>query len=273
MSQLETAAESGFGRWMSIVLGVCLFSTMGCNRISSTASLDEVHNPHFQKAKRLMEERDFKGAAESYEKALELTPRLAAAHFELGLLSDEKLGDPIAAVYHYNRYLALRPNTDKRQLVEDFIQRAKLTIASKLPQSPIVDPSDLSRLQNEKAAVLQDNAALRNRVAELEKAAAATQPAAPALPVAVTPPAAPPIRVANQPDTGASTPVIPPSPPSSTGEAVKSRLHSVQKGDTLYSLALKYYGTRSAWQKIYDANRTMVASKDILKVGQQLVIP
>ena len=36
---------------------------------------------------------------------------------------------------------------------------------------------------------------------------------------------------------------------------------------------LRYYGTRSAWEKIYAANRTILASKDQLKVGQQLAIP
>ena len=49
--------------------------------------------------------------------------------------------------------------------------------------------------------------------------------------------------------------------------------HVVQKGDTLQSLALRYYGTRSAWEKIYQANRSGLPSKDQLKVGQQLVIP
>jgi nucleoid-associated protein YgaU len=47
----------------------------------------------------------------------------------------------------------------------------------------------------------------------------------------------------------------------------------VQKGDTLQSLALRFYGTRSGWEKIYEANRSCLASKDQLKIGQPLTIP
>jgi len=99
-----------------------------------------------------------------------VNPDFAKAHLELGLLNDDKLGDPIAAIYHYRRYLELRPDSEKRKLVEDFIERAKLSLAAKLPQSPVVDPGELARLQSDKAALLQENATLRSRVAELEKA-------------------------------------------------------------------------------------------------------
>ena len=51
------------------------------------------------------------------------------------------------------------------------------------------------------------------------------------------------------------------------------RTHVVQKGETWQSIALQYYGTRSAWEKIYAANRSVLSNKDQLKVGQQLVIP
>jgi nucleoid-associated protein YgaU len=58
-----------------------------------------------------------------------------------------------------------------------------------------------------------------------------------------------------------------------TTESSRARMHVVQKGDTLYSLALRYYGTRSAWERIYQANRSGLSSRDQLKIGQQLVIP
>ena len=61
----------------------------------------------------------------------------------------------------------MEPKSDKRQLVEDFIERAKLSLASKLPQSSVVDPADMTRLQTEKAALMQENGTLRARIAEL----------------------------------------------------------------------------------------------------------
>jgi LysM repeat protein len=204
-------------------------------------------------------------------------PEFANAHLEMGLLCDDKLGDPISAIYHYRRYLELRPDSEKRQLVSDFIERAKLSLAAKLPQSPLVDPSDLTRLQNEKAALLQENAQLRTQIAELEKATSAVKSAT-AVPPTATDSVAATVSVPVTTAQPASAPptimaAAPITPPAETTESSRTRVHVVQKGDTLYSLALRYYGTRSAWERIYQANRSGLSSRDQLKVGQQLVIP
>jgi tetratricopeptide (TPR) repeat protein len=223
-----------------------------CEQPGPGVDADQERNPYYRKAKALQEERDFQGAVESYRKALEVEPGLAGAHFALGLLYDDKLGDPVAAIYHYRRYLDLKPDSDKRQLVEDFIERAKLSLVAKLPQSPVVDPGALSRLQSEKAALLQENQVLKARVAELEKNAGIGA-ARPPPPAAAGPGAAPPSPTSREPGP--------------------ARTHVVQKGDTLYSLALQYYGTRTGWEKIYQANRNALPNRDQLKIGQELVIP
>jgi nucleoid-associated protein YgaU len=51
------------------------------------------------------------------------------------------------------------------------------------------------------------------------------------------------------------------------------RSHVVEKGDTLYSLARKYYHDQKRWKDIWDANRSVIPDKDHLKVGTKLVIP
>jgi nucleoid-associated protein YgaU len=152
-------------------------------------------------------------------------------------------------------------------VVEDFIQRAQLSLAAKLPQSPLVDPVELTRLQNEKASLLQENAMLRSRVAELEKAASVVEagtPTAEVMPTASSPPAS------TLPATGI---IMASAPMTVTAESSPARVHVVQRGDTLQSLALRYYGTRSSWERIYQANRNGLFSKDQLKIGQSLVIP
>ncbi|MCH8912351.1 MAG: LysM peptidoglycan-binding domain-containing protein [Planctomycetes bacterium] len=55
---------------------------------------------------------------------------------------------------------------------------------------------------------------------------------------------------------------------SSTG-----RMHSVQRRDTLYSLARLYYNDHRQWKKIYEANRDRIANPNMIKVGMNLVIP
>ncbi|HEL5660716.1 TPA: LysM peptidoglycan-binding domain-containing protein [Clostridioides difficile] len=53
----------------------------------------------------------------------------------------------------------------------------------------------------------------------------------------------------------------------------KQRTHKVGKGDSLWSLAKKYYGNGDLWKKIYDANKKLIKNPDIIKDGWVLVIP
>lgn len=54
-----------------------------------------------------------------------------------------------------------------------------------------------------------------------------------------------------------------------TGE----QTYVVRKGDTLYSLARRFYGKDSAWRTIYNANRDRLSNPNRLNVGAKLVIP
>ncbi len=265
-------------RFLAFAFAALLLVPTACERSGTITDAEAEHEVNYQRAKKLVEQRDFQGAMEFYKRALSVNPDFATAHLELGLLCEDKLGDPITAIYHYGRYLELRPDSEKKQLVEDFIERAKLSYAAKLPQSPIVDPDEVTRLQNEKAALLQENAMLRTRVAELQKAASTAEMTVgtPSVPVASSPaPMATVAATAPAPTTGivmAAAPITLATESSST-ESPRVHLYVVQKGDTLQSLALRYYGTRAGWERIYQANRSGLPSKDQLKVGQQLVIP
>lgn len=51
--------------------------------------------------------------------------------------------------------------------------------------------------------------------------------------------------------------------------------HTVQKGETLSSIAAKYYGAsdRGGWKRIYDANKDHLKSADVVREGTELRIP
>lgn len=51
------------------------------------------------------------------------------------------------------------------------------------------------------------------------------------------------------------------------------RVYVVEKGDTLQKISKKMYGTTKKWNRIYDANKGILKSPDMIKVGQELVIP
>jgi LysM repeat protein len=233
-------------------LAVIMAMVAGCNPASKPDT-----EAMCARAKRLAAQGDATGAAAQYEEVLLADPHFANAHLEVGLLYDEKLGDPVSAIYHYRQFVKLTPQPAKQQVAKDFIERAELTMASKLPQSNVADPMELRRLQDEKAALMQENIGLKDRVAALEKKLAEMPVAVP-----VPPPPVPVAAVATQVETQ-------PAPVPVRAQVT----HVVQKGDTLQSLALRYYGTRSAWMKIYEANRNTVPSPSQLKIGQPIVIP
>src|ERR1044072_926781 len=93
-------------RMIALLLG--LFAA-GCRR-GSTAQGDEQKDPYFLAGKNRLQERDYPGAVEMFEKALDVNPRSASAHFELGVLYEQQQNDFAAALYHYQKAVALRPD-------------------------------------------------------------------------------------------------------------------------------------------------------------------
>lgn len=70
---------------------------------------------------------------------------------------------------------------------------------------------------------------------------------------------------------GNATGSVPPADGGYSGGS--GRMHTVQKGDTLYKLARQYYNSASRWRDIHEANRDQISDPNRLKVGQTLVIP
>ncbi len=269
---------------LGCLAAVGLLVGAGCGPSSHPGNGPATRNPYYQKARKALESQAYEDAADLYHRALAVNPTLADAHLDLGLLYDDKLHDPLAAIYHYRQYLRLRPKTEKRHLVEDLIESAKVSFATTLPQPPIIDSGDAARLQAENAKLVRDNARLQARLTELERRptpALTRRNPRPSLPPplpAPRQPGPPPPRppspapvVVPVPDPGPPPP--PPPPPPVVTNPPAGPLHVVVKGDTLYKLAKRYYGTRSAWTRILEANREQLPDKDALQIGQQLVIP
>jgi len=53
----------------------------------------------------------------------------------------------------------------------------------------------------------------------------------------------------------------------------RPEFYVVQEGDTLYRIALRFYGRRDAWKKIQGANRAVISSDARIKVGQKIRLP
>jgi LysM repeat protein len=69
----------------------------------------------------------------------------------------------------------------------------------------------------------------------------------------------------------AAKPVPPPSAAAPKPDEVTT--YVVQSGDTLSALAQRFYGKASLYPRIFEANRDILNSPDLIKVGQTLKIP
>jgi len=49
--------------------------------------------------------------------------------------------------------------------------------------------------------------------------------------------------------------------------------HEVKKGETLWKIAVTYYGDGSLYTKIFEANRDKLENPNLIRVGQKLRIP
>lgn len=56
-------------------------------------------------------------------------------------------------------------------------------------------------------------------------------------------------------------------------EAAKPRTYVVAAGDNLSVIAKKIYGDASRWKDILEANKATVKDANLIRVGQELVIP
>jgi hypothetical protein len=50
-------------------------------------------------------------------------------------------------------------------------------------------------------------------------------------------------------------------------------MHTIVDGDSLEGLAEQYLGTDQRWTEIYEANRQLLRSPDVLPIGVRLRIP
>jgi tetratricopeptide (TPR) repeat protein len=269
-------------KWLLITLiATAGVSGAGCSRNPASIEQREEQDPYIRRARARKNAQDIDGAIDLFKRALERKPRLARAHLELGLLYDEYREDYTRALYHYQRYLEMRPDTEKRKMIEDLVRHARISFAATLPETPSGAIEEIAELKRE-------NDALRNRLTELatqirdieaarkdesERAAQAMREVASLKTQASQVPGdapAPHARPVARPETKPRPTLVEPKP-APAQQPVQT--YRVQRGDNLSSIAAKMYDDSSQWTKIYEANRNSLERPESLRVGQTLIIP
>ena len=162
------AARIG-GPIILLILGLC-----GCTYLQDDPENEE-RDGHYLRAKKRQSEMDYLGAVASYEKALEANPRSSVAHLDLGLLyaeelhrgettPDEKRRYHAMAIYHLEKYLALKPDDFRADSLRGRISASALELAKTVSFTLLE-----STAQNEIERLHATNRSLLRQVTDLQQ--------------------------------------------------------------------------------------------------------
>jgi LysM repeat protein len=286
----------------------------GCSQLNKeTTQTDGSSSQAFKQAQQDLDNNNPSAAIADYEAALASDPKLAGAHYELGVVYADKMNDPVSSIYHFKRFLDLSPNSDKKEQVQAMIDKQGAIYAATLPNSG-PSPADMTKLQDENASLKKevDDASttitkLQAQLSKLE-AVAAKQPseaptgpmlaqagtstapdpsapvstdatgmtAVPAAPAGTNAPAATPPK-ALPVDAATAAAGNADTQPGGTNSAPVSltdaRSYKVVKGDSYWKIAKKMYPGDTK----NGVQKIEDANKETvgkpLKIGQVLVIP
>jgi len=149
-----------FLAWLMLPVG-------GCRR---AGYLDEKErgNRIVAKAHEMVDLGDYEAATSLFRKALDTYPAMARPHLDLALVLHDRQKDYLRAVYHYNRYLELRPGTEKDVMIRARIRQAERAfVASRVTVNGADGPSAMQ--------LLEENSTLRARLGSLENTVVAQE--------------------------------------------------------------------------------------------------
>jgi nucleoid-associated protein YgaU len=215
-----------------ILCALALLSFSGCERLFDKGLKENVAAADEKAAAG-----DYPAAVLLYETAFDGTAKTADIHYKLALLYDGKLKEPVSALHHMERYLALAPTGPHAKEAKAYKKEAEARLLTQWSGGSPITQQDAVRLKNE-------NELLREQLAIIRSQKAA------------------PSAMFN----AKGEPVKKPIPPG-------SRTHTVEPHETLGSIAQKYYKNKARWKDIQDANFNALNGTVKIKPGMTLIIP
>ena len=252
---------------------LCLFvSACTPDTVEVVSENDE---KQYQLAKSYQEQGRVDEALSAFLRVIDARRDAPESHLEAGYIYLHKMKDPVSAIYHFKRYMQLKPDSKQAAQVQQLIETAQKEFARQLPAHPYegqLDRLDLMELmqglKRENESLKRDLVAAQKRVQQLEGlVGGARRSSSSGLATGET---RQPLPTVTRVPPQAQQPQPQPSPPNA---ASAPRSYTVQSGDTLSRISTKVYGTPSRWIDIYQANRDRLSSENALRVGQELRIP
>lgn len=198
---------------------------------------------------------DYQEALSLYESSLDSSPASANTHFQMAIICESKINDPLAALFHFRRCARLDPKGPHAAEAEKSYDRLEPAVVASLSSSGSMSKADAVKLKNQ-------NAELRKQITDLKAIVEANKAREKADRAAAA---------KNRPKQSGKPFNTTPDP-----ELLKKlggKTYVVQPGDTLAKIARKVYKSEARWGDIEDANRNNVENPKNLQPGQVLIIP
>jgi len=266
-----------------------VLALVGCTDQRGRTYAAEVDEPAFRQGQSLLKSGRRQEALAAFLNVIERRSDASESHLEAGLLYLQHINDPLAAIYHFKKHLALRPNGPQAGLVKQRIDFATREFAKTLPAQPLPSQFERIDLLAKIDRLQRENEELKQQLADLKagrletpgvglglaarEGGSAFDLTPDNLPTVRTRPP-PPVATPVAPRTVPTPPAVAPAPAGPTPAAARAaRTHVVRPGDTLYKLADQYYRDKARWRDIYAANRAVMKSETDLRIGMTLTIP
>jgi nucleoid-associated protein YgaU len=257
-----------------------LLSASGCRR----HPLSNERDPYYRRGVKLLQDHKYEKAADAFQKALRHNPNSVKAHLQLGMLYADRFDDPLSALYHYRLYLRDAPGSKNAATVRRWKRRVEEKLrqqleASRTPAAAAPRPAGKKSVRRGASGVTDRERGLAKHIKELhtrvlfleqqlEQCRRQTRAAKPT--GQKTQPAPTGGNAGNAPAaTAGNATATQTTPAADTG----GQQHVVRRGETLSSLARKYYGSGKYWPALRNANQNILKGSEILHPGMVLRIP
>ncbi len=229
-------------------------------------------------------------AYELYRDIVIMHPTNALAHLQLGIVLQDSIRDPSEAIYHFETYLRLRPDSEKAEMVANRLKQAKDQMGRRFgSDSATVDVAamqaeheaqilalkkesldkdvTIGKLREDKVALQAEMDRMAREISRLQKLMDTvldrTTIAAP------TPSDLSEVDIS----TGAVKRVAGADSSRKPAQGSELGTYEVKRGDSLWSIAQRVYGDASRNRDIREANKDRIGPGDTLVEGTILVLP
>ncbi|NCY20612.1 hypothetical protein EBX31_01470, partial [bacterium] len=149
----------------AILASIALIS---CQQAPPGSDAEDERNPFFRQASKDVADLNYPSAIKQFEKAISVNPNVVKAYLQIGLLYGDKLGDPVSAIYFYQKYLEARPNASEREEVLAAMEKAKIDFALSLTNTGIQNAAEIAKISKENVDLKQQIAQLQGTLAAKE---------------------------------------------------------------------------------------------------------